>query len=156
MFCYNDCMSRRIEIDTRPKPVEHPKIKERRQRVANKRVMRGILGAGTAVVVAGTLSSGKLFGSDTEPPTTPPTPDELTVCIPEGSQQFTFEAGQGEDNAIHAIEGSGQGESDPCWSEAKQAVEGALSRDMPQYHETITIPQRVVPDPSKTAHQNKD
>lgn len=75
----------------------------------------------------------------------PQTADERIACEAVGPyREFTFDAqNPGVNHAIHAIHGSGQGEGDPCWSEAVAAVNNgmrAIGNSSPIYDHTIQIP----------------
>lgn len=77
--------------------------------------------------------------------------NEPVVCeLSDDKQEFTFSEGEGEQDAAHAIKGSGQGEGDPCWPEAINAVEKALEKTharpgVPQMGWTIEVPESVAP-----------
>ncbi len=128
--------------------ISFPEIKARESRrhsrtQAARKVGLGVLGAATVVTVASKLG----IMSNSVPETSgngQPTPQqqaasaraeaqqsassdkELKVCIPQGDMEFTFKAGQGENAAILAIKGSGLGEGDPCWDDAKAIVDKQL------------------------------
>ena len=67
-----------------------------------------------------------------------------------GDQTFTFQSGQGEDDAINKIQGSGMGPGNPSWDAAKKVVDGALGQhdgevNLPQVGQQIDIPSQEIP-----------
>ncbi len=92
-----------------------------------------------ATASAGLLATGAACAQ-------PPARAESTpaVCIPSTeTKPFTFTAADGKDSAIHAIQGSGRGEGDPCWDEAEALVQAGIGEGQPQYDSTIEIPVSI-------------
>lgn len=87
--------------------------------------------------------------------------NEPVVCEPSGGmQEFTFDKGEGEQDAVHAIGGSGPGPDAQCWSEAVESVEKALEAThqypVPREGRAIEIPARVDPvDPDDLVDRSK-
>lgn len=77
------------------------------------------------------------------------TADQKNICVAgPDTQEFTYKRGQGFQDAVHAIEGSGNGEGDACWSEAMSVVTKATQKagDLaPVAMHTITIPVELHP-----------
>lgn len=103
------------------------------------------------------LSAGLLFALVPRSNATPepkPNRDQATTCEPSTeTQKFTFHVGEGVNDAVFAIEGSGKGEGDPCWSEAKDAVVKAVGGYDPKVGQQIVEPKSFHPvsphDPTK-------
>ncbi len=81
---------------------------------------------------------------------TKPTESNLPVCLPsEETHEFVFDrVGQGVNDAIHDIEGSGEGEGAECWEDAKAIVDKELNKQnpygpTPENGETIEIPNSI-------------
>ena len=107
--------------------------------------------AGMGAYVSGELGEATSPGKS-EATTTTIDVDEATVCIPSGRQVIRLQPGQGRNDAIHAIEGSGRGPGDPCWSEAAKAVDEAILETSvdPQYPRAeagaaLELPAAVAP-----------
>ncbi len=87
-----------------------------------------------------------LLAACTGPKQTQPVDAAGTVCVVSTeTQMYQFQDGQGIQNAVHAIKGSGSGEGDECWDEATAAVEGALHGNQPGHDTEVRIPVSVEP-----------
>lgn len=120
-----------------------------------KRKRRTVGAAAAMTVAAGLLLaavSGRASGDDKIQP--PRNTDETTICeVSAGKQSFVFGAGDGVDSAVHMINGSGSGETDTCWPEAKKAVEEELNGYQPQFDQQIYIPLEVTPIDDSRVHK---
>ncbi len=113
--------------------MELPSRGQGRERLTAGRVRAALAAAGLAITGC------------TQPNIEFPDPNPVKCEVSDDTQEFTFESGQGVNDAIIAIEGSGGGEGAACWPEAKDAVEGQLSSRLPQDGEMIYIPVSVGP-----------
>ncbi len=105
----------------------------------NRRTLPKLLGIGSALLLTacgvqeGTVQSAS-------------TPDQKTHCeVSKETRSFTPGAGQGMNDMVLAVAGSGQGEGDPCWSETEAAVEVIVGSDPVQENQTYQIPVSVKP-----------
>lgn len=113
--------------------MEVPSRRQGRERLTAERMKGALAAAGLAITGC------------TQPNIEFPDPNPVKCEVSDDTQEFTFESGQGVNDAIIAIEGSGGGEGAACWPEAKVAVKDQLSSRLPQDGETIDIPVSVEP-----------
>jgi hypothetical protein len=113
---------------------------------------------GAAALTFYVIANSQAGGSKTIEPNK--SMDEQVVCEPRGEQDFTFgEQGNGVNDAIHAITGTGKGPGDPCWSEGANVVREQLSKHgshpgIPQDGMVIHLPDEFVPH-TKTPEPKK-
>ncbi len=119
-------------------------MSERRQKSIDRKIykpsdIRKIMAVGTLTLLAW---AGGAFGGDKDA-TPPKTADEAITCMPVGGHEVTVQPGQGVDALTLQIEGSGVGESDPCWGEAHNEVVKATGK-IPQAGSRVIIPDQMV------------
>lgn len=115
-------------------PAEIKMYKDRRTKAG----VGGGIAVGTLVAIAwlgGVFSSGKAEA--------PMSADDAIVCTPSGRHEITVQPGEGIDNIVMQIEGSGMGEGDACWSEAQKAVQ-AVAGKVPQEGARLMIPNQML------------
>lgn len=110
-----------------------------------KRIVRKAAAPAAAAVGLAWISSALPSGPE------PVSAEKDAVCIPSvDKKDFTFTAEKnGIDYGVHAIEGSGRGEGDPCWDAAKLIVREAVGSDIPGYNQTVEIPKAIHPADQK-------
>ena len=126
-------MSKNIDRPRRPLDNE-----ERRQ------LRRIMVPTSIAALALATMLSGKVGGDSDR--SAPKTADETTFCVPSVERRVVhIDPGVGVDGLIHEIEGSGDGEGDPCWSESQKIVEDAIGGTITPVGQDVVLPQKISP-----------
>lgn len=97
----------------------------------------------TPITVAAILWVGGKFSADSSAESHPrKSADEAVVCQAYGRQVVNLVDGQGKNDLIHAVKGTGAGEGSACWSEADELIR-AEAGNVPQPG-PHTIPEQML------------